>query len=154
MLSQTAQHALRALLYLARQTEGAVVPAGRMAEATGSPARYLAKTLQALAGAGLVRGTRGREGGYGLAVPADSIRVGDVIAAFAAEEEVPQRCLLGDHPCSPTAPCVAHMRWREAQRRAAEAVSGILLTDLLSGVVTLEDGVPTPPVARPLDAAS
>lgn len=138
MLTQTAQHALRALLYLARQPEGAVVPAGRMAEATGAPARYLAKTLQVLAGVGLVRGTRGREGGYTLAVPAVSIRVGDVIAAFEGEE-APQRCLLGDRACQPEAPCAAHMRWREAQLRATESVSRIRLSDLLSGLATLDE---------------
>ena len=138
MLTQTAQHALRALLYLARQPEGAVVAAGRMAEATGSPARYLAKTLQGLASAGLVRGTRGREGGYALAVPAASLRVADVIAAFETGES-PQRCLLGDQPCQPERPCAAHVRWREAQLRATESVGRIRLLDLLSGLATLDD---------------
>lgn len=139
MLSQTANHALRALLYMARQGAGTVVTAKEMAGATGAPPRYLAKTLQVLATAGLVRGTRGRVGGYTLVVPAESITVGDVMRAFETTDETPDRCLLGDRSCSPSAPCVAHVRWVTARRRAAEALSGIRILELVNGVVLLDE---------------
>jgi Rrf2 family protein len=136
MLSQTAEHALRALLYMARQAGGETVPARRIAAATGAPAKYLAKTLQGLANAGLVRGTRGREGGYVLAVPAGSITVGDVLDAFPGMER-PTRCLLGDRGCNADHPCVAHDQWVAAQRVAVESLSGIRIEDLLTGAVVL-----------------
>lgn len=132
MLTQTAAHALRALLYLAQQPEGRLTPANRIARATGAPANYLGKTLQGLAAAGLVRGTRGREGGYTLEVPATAIRVADVVAAFEGADR-PERCLLGDRPCASDTPCTAHRRWQQAQRSAKESVGAITIEDLLSG---------------------
>ena len=49
MLSQTSEHAIRALLYLAQQPAGEPVPADRIARALGAPGNYLGKTLQLLA---------------------------------------------------------------------------------------------------------
>lgn len=139
MLTQTAEHALRALLYLAQQPAEVLVPANRIAEATGAPSNYLGKTLQGLATAGLVRSSRGREGGYTLRVPASAITVADVIAAFEAVEKQ-TRCLLGNRPCAAATPCEAHVRWESAQRVARESVGGITIEDLLSGSLTLAPG--------------
>lgn len=133
MLTRTAEHALRALLFLAQQPEGVLVPANRIAQATGAPANYLAKTLQGLAAAGLVRGTRGREGGYGLVVPASAITVGQVIAAFDVPSSA-DRCLLGDRPCSSAKPCAAHVQWQNARGAALRAMRTVRLQDLLAGV--------------------
>jgi len=133
VLTRTAEHALRALLYLAQQPEGQVVPAGRIAEATGAPSNYLAKTLQGLANAGLVRGTRGREGGYALELSASAITVGAVVAAFDTPAEA-ERCLLGDRPCASDTPCRAHVRWQGARGAALQAMSNLRIQDLLPGV--------------------
>jgi Rrf2 family protein len=133
MLTRTAEHALRAMLYLAQQPVGAVVPAKRIAEATGAPGNYLAKTLQALASAGLVRGARGRDGGYALAVPAGSVTVGQVLAAFDVVA-VTERCLLGDRPCTADRPCAAHLRWQSARWAALQAMRSVRIQDLLAGL--------------------
>ena len=58
---------------LAALPEGASLPAARLAEFHGVPAPYLAKTLQALKRAGIVRSTTGRVGGYRLGRPATDI---------------------------------------------------------------------------------
>jgi len=143
VLTRTAEHALRALLYLAQQPEGELVPAARIAAATGAPPNYLAKTLQALAAAGLVRGTRGREGGYVLVTPAVEITVGEVIAAFDTPSPA-ERCLLGDRPCESATPCAAHHRWQDARWSALQAMRNLRIRDLLAGAVSGE----------PLQAAS
>jgi Rrf2 family protein len=137
MLTRTAEHALRALLYLAQQPEGVLVPANRIAQATGAPANYLAKTLQGLAAAGLVRGTRGRDGGYALLVPAGAMTVGQVIAAFDGPRDS-DRCLLGDRPCSAAKPCGAHQRWQDARWAALQAMRSVRIKDLLLGVAAPE----------------
>ncbi len=58
MLSATAEHALRAVLYLAQTPEATVVPADKIAETLGAPRNYLAKTLNVRAKAGVVRSSR------------------------------------------------------------------------------------------------
>lgn len=140
MLTKTAEHALRALLFLAQQPEGMLVPANRIAQATGAPANYLAKTLQGLAAAGLVRGTRGREGGYVLLRPASAITVGQVIAAFDTPSEA-DRCLLGDRACAAATPCAAHGRWQSARGAALRAMRSVRIQDLLAGAVSQGPGL-------------
>ena len=82
MLSQTSEHAIRALLFLAQRPGGEAVPAARIAAALGAPANYLAKTLNALARRGLIASTRGPAGGFRLRRPADRITLAEVDGAF------------------------------------------------------------------------
>ena len=110
MLSSTSDYALRAILVLAQASDGRPLRADQIARATGSPANYLAKTLNALAKTGLVTSTRGPFGGFVLAVPATELTLARVIDCF--DEPRPQtRCLLGSAPCDPRRPCAAHHRW-------------------------------------------
>src|SRR5512133_2539094 len=122
MLSSTSDYPLRAILVLARASDDRPLRADEIARATGSPANYLAKTLNALAKAGLVTSKRGSSGGFVLAVPATQLTLSDIIACF--DEPRPQtRCLLGNAPCDLRHPCTAHQRWTAIKnaRRAALA---------------------------------
>ena len=65
MLSQTSEHAIRAVLFLAQQ-HGEPVSADRVAGALGAPANYLGKTLNMLARRGLLASSRGPAGGFRL----------------------------------------------------------------------------------------
>jgi Rrf2 family protein len=62
------------------------VPAQRLAEFHGISRTYLAKHLQQLSRAGLVRSTEGRIGGYALTRPADEVTVLDVVLAIEGSE--------------------------------------------------------------------
>ena len=57
------------------------VPAQRLAELHDVSASYLAKQLQALSRAGLVRSTQGQTGGYELTRSAEEVTVLDVVEA-------------------------------------------------------------------------
>jgi Rrf2 family protein len=130
MLSQTAEHALRATLYLARQPEGARVGAERIAREIGAPQHYLASTLGALAGAGVITSRRGRFGGFALARPACEIRVADVTGVFDSIDG-PARCLLADRPHCSESPCSAHEHWLCAQRAALAVLSETVLAQMI-----------------------
>lgn len=110
LLSQTAEHALRAVLYLGRNEERGLIAAIEVAEALGAPPNYLAKTLRLLARRGVLRSVRGPHGGFALAVPAWELTAAQVVEAV---DEVSARanCLLGDRACDPEHPCEAHARW-------------------------------------------
>jgi len=62
------------------------VPAQRLAEFHGVSRTYLAKHLQQLSRAGLVRSTEGRVGGYALTRPAAEVTVLDVVLAIEGSE--------------------------------------------------------------------
>ena len=80
MVSQTAEYALRAVVWLGGRPNEQV-GTKKISEAAQVPAGYLAKVLQMLARAGLVVSTAGRGGGFKLNRPPDKISVLDVINA-------------------------------------------------------------------------
>ncbi|HEX9709384.1 MAG TPA: Rrf2 family transcriptional regulator [Candidatus Thermoplasmatota archaeon] len=112
MLSQTAEYALRAVLYLAEKAGDGPVRVEDVAEALSVPRNYLSKILHVLARGGILASTRGPHGGFELAVPANRLVLADVVGAFD-ELEGRGTCLLGRTSCSDRAPCAAHHRWKE-----------------------------------------
>ena len=110
MLSQTAEYALRAALYLAEEPER-TARVGELAEALSVPQNYLSKTLHQLARTGILVSTRGKHGGFRLSRPPETIPLFEIVAPF--ERLADQRqCLLGRPVCSDITPCAAHDRWK------------------------------------------
>ncbi len=153
MISQTAEHALRAVLYLARQP--GPTPAVEIAAALGAPSNYLSKTLHRLAKAGVVVGTRGPTGGFRLTVAPDELPLSRVIEAFD-EPRGSGTCLLGGRRCNPAEPCAAHRHWTAIKEEARGALRRTTVADLLEGVDVQQlsnngNGRRTPRYARPLE---
>jgi hypothetical protein len=69
MLSQTAEHAIRAVLFLAQRAPGEPVAPDAIADALGAPRNYLAKTLNALARQGIVSSMRGPDAYFARRIP-------------------------------------------------------------------------------------
>lgn len=93
MISKTAEYALRAVVVLAT-SEGRQLLSPQVAERTRVPQAYMAKVLQTLARAGLVRSQRGLGGGFTLARAAEEIAVLDVVDAVDPIERI-EICPLG-----------------------------------------------------------
>jgi Rrf2 family protein len=139
MLSSTSDYALRAILLLAQAEPGQPVRADEIARATGAPANYLAKTLNALAKARLVTSARGPLGGFTLAIAPDELTLACIVDCFD-EVRPASRCLLGNRPCDALHPCRAHDRWSMVQRTHRAALAETTIADLLGDAVdrTLE----------------
>jgi len=93
MISQTAEYALRAIVYLADQN-GAPQTRQQIAEVTRVPAGYLGKVMQGLSRSGLVRAQRGLHGGFTLAIPPKELTVLDVVQAVDPLRRI-EHCPLG-----------------------------------------------------------
>jgi Rrf2 family protein len=143
-LSLTAEHALRALLLLARRPPTRLVPAGEVAAALGTPPNYTAKTLRQLARRGLLRSVRGPRGGFALRAEPARISVARIVDALDASAERPAVCLLGDRPCDAARPCEAHRRWAEVQERTARFLESTTLVDLIGDAPLGSDQETTP----------
>jgi Rrf2 family protein len=117
MLSQTAEHAIRAILYLAQQPDGVRVPADSIARALEAPANYMAKTLNILAKHGILGSARGASGGFWLEPSARDLSLGAVVRVFDGPQR--QVCILGGQPCNGDSPCSLHFKWREIVADAA-----------------------------------
>ena len=82
MLSQKAKYAIKALLVLARaQKAGQLAQARDISGTENIPKKFLDLIFFELRGAGLIVGTRGREGGYALAKPAAQISIAAIVRA-------------------------------------------------------------------------
>ena len=108
-LSTQADYAVRAVYELAGREPGAVVHTDEIAGAQSIPMARLAKVVQDLARAGLVRTMRGRQGGVVLARSAGDITVRDVYEAMEGPILM-CRCRQRAEPCGEQA-CDTHAFW-------------------------------------------
>jgi Rrf2 family protein len=92
-LSRTIAYAIHATLQLAGGERGVPIPCSQLATDGRMPERFLLQILRSLVTHGLLRSTRGVDGGYCLARPADEISLRDIIDSF-------------DNPLSPSLPAL------------------------------------------------
>jgi Rrf2 family protein len=80
-VSAKADYAVRAALELASTTGSRPLKRDQISAAQNIPSKFLETIMLELKHAGIVKSTRGAEGGYALARPAEDISVADVIRA-------------------------------------------------------------------------
>lgn len=80
-LSRTALYAVRATLQLAQVGSSRPVPCSQLANEGKMPERFLLQVLRSLVTHGILRSTRGVEGGYQLQKPAEEVSLLEVIEA-------------------------------------------------------------------------
>lgn len=82
LYSRSAEYAIRALVYMARIPEGKYAMTRVIAEEEQIPVHFLAKILQELARKGLLKSNKGPAGGFTLRIPADEIRLLQIVEAM------------------------------------------------------------------------
>jgi Rrf2 family nitric oxide-sensitive transcriptional repressor len=103
-LTQFTDFGIRALIILAEH-EGEVVSASHIAESLGVSVHHMAKVLQALGAAGLVRSQRGKQGGVALAQAPEAIRIGAVVQALEEGQALVECCRADGGGCVLTPGC-------------------------------------------------
>ena len=111
-LSQTAEYALRAMMWIAGHPPGEPLLARDLSEATQIPAQYLSKILRRLVLADLLLSRKGRGGGFTLARPPGEISFRDVLLAVDAYPRE-ERCAFGWGMCDRSRPCPLHTSWSQ-----------------------------------------
>jgi len=134
MLSQTAEYALRTVLYLAAAPQDSLHRVSEIAEQLGVPRNYLSKTLHLLARAGVLTSTRGKHGGFRLTKPAAELSLAEVVAPFDGPTGA-RICLLGRAACSDSDPCPAHGRWKSVSNEVSTFFRETMVGDLLESPV-------------------
>ena len=102
-LSQKTEYALHSLLYLAYRSPD-VILVDEIADDQNISKSYLAKVMQKLSKAGLVKSYVGAGGGYDLAKDPAEITFADVMRIFEAEEYVLD-CLAEQRGCKAKPNC-------------------------------------------------
>ena len=126
MISQTAEYALRAIVFLAEQ-EAAQTNAD-IAEVTQIPVGYLAKVMQKLSRAKIVHAQRGPRGGFVLAHETNSLTVLSIINAVDPVRRF-HECPLGLHGVKL---CALHRSLDDAAQAVEKSFGDTTIADLLS----------------------
>lgn len=120
-VSQRLDYALRTIVLLAAQPEGACVPAGDLADRLSLPRRFVEQQMTALARAGIVESRRGSTGGAVLSRSPSEITAYDVVRALEGS--------VIDVPRQPGS-AVAEM-WIDVADTATERLKEFTVADLL-----------------------
>jgi Rrf2 family protein len=127
VISQTAEYALRAIVYLADQ-QGEPQTTAQIADAAQIPAGYLAKVMQSLSRARLVRAQRGLRGGFTLTTPPDRLTVLQVVNAVDPPRRF-RECPLGLHGINL---CPLHRLLDDAAQLVEDSFGKTTIADLLN----------------------
>lgn len=128
MFSQTAEYALRAVVYLASQ-RGTPRTTQEISRATQVKIAYLSKVMQSLGRQGLVKSQRGLHGGFTLVRPAEELTVLDIIMAVDPIARI-KNCPLGIKGHINL--CPLHRRLDQAMKLVEDALSQSTLAELLA----------------------
>ncbi|MGJ0239366.1 SUF system Fe-S cluster assembly regulator [uncultured Novosphingobium sp.] len=129
-LSSMADYAVVVMAAAARHCGGARVSAVQLAEETGLPAPTVQKLVSRLAGAGLLRSSRGVGGGLKLARPAAAISVADIVEAVEGPIALTACVEHGRHDCTLEGACAVRPHWPLVNEALRGALAGVPLTRL------------------------
>jgi Rrf2 family protein len=129
MISQTAEYALRAVVYLAEISDGGQTTE-QIAKATQIPTAYLSKVLQQLSRASIVQSQRGLGGGFTLKQGPRKLTVLDVVNAVDPIKRI-QECPLG-LDAHATKLCALHRRLDEANALVERAFAETTIAELIA----------------------
>ena len=142
-LSKKADYALLAMRHMASRPDRSAVSARELAEAYDLPPELLAKVLQKLVRGRLLTSIQGIRGGYGLARPAGSITVADVIQAVDGPLTV-TACSETNHSCEQYSKCnIRDPLWQLKDR----IISALAATSIAHLASDLPPAIPAEPVS-------
>ena len=130
IFARVTEVAIQALVFLAQQAPGKLSPTHEIAAKAGVPEAYLAKILQRLSVAGLVRSFRGSGKGIELGRSADEIRLSSVVITAQGSMDS-DRCILGFNVCSGENPCSLHFEWLPHRAAIQEMLERTTIADLV-----------------------
>lgn len=128
-ITREGDYGIRSVLYLARQPYNKISYVNEISEEYNIPRSFLAKILQKLVKAKIVRSYRGVKGGFSLARPAREISMMDVLEAVEGKLYL-NICLMDKKKCGFSKHCPVHSVWVNAQSKVAEVLKKANFDDL------------------------
>lgn len=135
-ISTKGRYGLRLLIDVATHQNGGVVKLKDVAERQCLSSKYLWQVANPLKAAGLLRATRGVNGGFMMAKDPDDITLFDVVTTLEGSLE-----LVGCSdikPCKRANVCAARTLWNRLSVGLAEAMKAITLTEAMELQKTLK----------------
>jgi len=147
-LSANEEYGLRCLVRIGYTGERSSLTIPEISQAEGVSSAYAAKILRLLRKGGFVKAARGKEGGYTLARPAESIVIGDVISLLGGRIFESSFCETHSGQaaiCTRSVDCSVRSLWRAVQVAVDHVLSKATLRDLLQNEEEMNSWVRTIP---------
>ena len=132
MISTRGRYALRILIDLAEnQGEDRYLPLKEVAERQGISEKYLESIVKSLVQARILKGSRGKGGGYRLMKSPKECTLGSVLR-LTEGDLAPVACLAqGAQPCGRAAECRTLDMWKKFNILINDYFDGITIADLM-----------------------
>lgn len=127
------EYGLRCLIRISQSEKGLTIP--EISELEQLSQANVGKLLRVLRLGGFIDATRGQNGGYKLARPADEIKVGEVLAALGGRLFESSFCR--DHSgmnniCTHSVDCSVRSLWKKVQDVVDAVLEKITIKDLMA----------------------
>lgn len=143
-ISKGVEWSCHAAAIMSALPEGKALNADSLARYHGVPAAYMAKQLQALSKAGIVKSSRGKRGGYRLAKAPADINLWDITAAIEGSKPA-FRCgeIRQNGPCaarkeSCETPCAIAESFLVAEMAFRSSLKAVSLMEIAIGVMKIK----------------
>ncbi len=129
-LTKAGEYAVRCILYLSKQQEGAVVKRHEIAQSMDIPSRFLAKIAQQLSLAGILEINQGPKGGFRLLIPPHKLTLLYVIESVIGKIFL-NDCVIRPGSCYMSPTCSVYRVWKKAREQLRETLNEATFSELI-----------------------
>ncbi len=147
MISTRGRYALRVMADLAEQRSEDYVPLGAIAERQEISVKYLEIILKTLVQNGLLKGHRGKGGGYKLTRLPEEYSIGEILELTEGPMSTVACLAPGTEPCPRSERCRTLPMWRRFDRMVHDFFFAMTLKDLMPDVKSGEPSCRAPDMA-------
>ena len=130
LITRDIDYAVRALIYLADNRNGGIVPVPELVDELGITRPFLRKIMQLLAKAGITRSYKGNKGGFRLIKKPEDIYLIDIIEVFQGNFSL-NECLLNKDICPNKGNCILNNRVNDIEEKVKKELESIDLRSLI-----------------------
>jgi FeS assembly SUF system regulator len=141
-MSKLTDYAIVLLAHLARSSK--TLTAQELADRSGVPSPTVSKLCKELSKVGLVVSHRGRNGGYGLARPAERISVAEIVEALEGPIALTECVSPNKAVCGLEPTCPAKASWDPVSRAIQDALQGLPLSAIVPSRTGADETAPAP----------
>jgi Rrf2 family protein len=146
-INRQTDYAVRVLLALAKQREGARLSSGAIQQEMQIPAALMLRIVAKLAHTGLVITFAGRDGGLSLPRPASQITLRDVVEAFEGPILLSE-CMQAkaEEDCPFRSDCPVRSKWGRVQVAMLREMAAITFESLAQEALAVPVKIPNPSI--------
>lgn len=130
-ISTKGRYAMRLMLDIAKYGRGETVKIKDIADRQDISPKYLEQIISELNRAGLVKSTRGPQGGYSLVKSPEEYTVGSILRVMEGDLSVVQCVKDGEDFCDRYDTCTTVRLWTKVSDAISSVVDNVTLADLL-----------------------